>query len=53
MDNIIISHEILHKFRGAKGKKAFMAWKVDLAKAYDQLQWDFIMSNTAGNRFMW
>ncbi|KAL5832772.1 hypothetical protein ACOSQ3_016446 [Xanthoceras sorbifolium] len=26
----------------AKGKKGFIAWKIDLMKAYDKLQWGFI-----------
>lgn len=42
MDNIIIAQELLHKFRNSKGKKGFIAWKIDLSKAYDRLQWHFI-----------
>ncbi|KAK0575315.1 hypothetical protein LWI29_037124 [Acer saccharum] len=41
-DNIIVAQEVLHKFRKVKGKLGFMAWKIDLAKAYDKLQWGFI-----------
>ncbi|KAI5351864.1 hypothetical protein L3X38_004755 [Prunus dulcis] len=50
VDNIIIFQEILHKFKGAKakGKKGFMAWKVDLAEVYDRLQWDFVRAAMQG-----
>ncbi|KAI5318919.1 hypothetical protein L3X38_038627 [Prunus dulcis] len=42
VDNIIIAHEVLHKFKTSKGKNGFIAWKIDLSKAYDRLQWHFI-----------
>ncbi|KAL5858823.1 hypothetical protein ACOSQ4_000119 [Xanthoceras sorbifolium] len=41
-DNIVVAQEVLHKFRVSKSKKGFLAWKIDLAKAYDKIQWDFI-----------
>ncbi|KAL5768232.1 hypothetical protein ACOSP7_014787 [Xanthoceras sorbifolium] len=41
-DNIVVAQKILYKFRFAKSKKCFVAWKINLAKAYDKLQWDFI-----------
>ncbi|XP_074301475.1 uncharacterized protein LOC141632870 [Silene latifolia] len=41
-DNIIIVQEILHSMRNKKGKKGFMALKLDLEKAYDKLEWPFI-----------
>ncbi|KAK3199387.1 hypothetical protein Dsin_022802 [Dipteronia sinensis] len=36
-DNIVIAQEALHKFKKVNGKLGFMAWKIDLAKAYDNL----------------
>ncbi|BFG18452.1 hypothetical protein CerSpe_047260 [Prunus speciosa] len=42
VDNIIVAQEVLHKFRNSKGKKGFIAWKIDLSKAYDRLHCDFI-----------
>ena len=33
---------MLHKFEIMKGRKGIFAWKIDLAKAYDKLQWSFI-----------
>ncbi|CAL8176297.1 unnamed protein product [Prunus armeniaca] len=42
VDNIVIAQEMLHKFKVAKGQKGFIAWKIDLSKAYDRLSWCFI-----------
>lgn len=42
VNNIIVSQEMLHKFKTSKGKKGFIAWKVDLSKAYVHLSWSFI-----------
>ena len=33
---------MLHSMRKARGKKAFMAVKIDLEKAYDKINWDFL-----------
>ncbi|KAK0582485.1 hypothetical protein LWI29_026126 [Acer saccharum] len=41
-DNIVIAQEVLHKIQTVKGKMGYIAWKIDLAKAYDKLQWWFI-----------
>ncbi|KAI5322641.1 hypothetical protein L3X38_031713 [Prunus dulcis] len=41
-DSILIAQELMHKFRNAKRKKGFIAWKIDLSKAYDRLNWRFI-----------
>ncbi|XP_026383358.1 uncharacterized protein LOC113278839 [Papaver somniferum] len=46
-DNIIISHEILHSFKTRKrknNKDGFMAIKLDLSKAFDRLEWPFIIA---------
>ena len=42
IDNIVIAQEVIHSMRKKAGKKGFMAIKVDLEKAYDRLNWDFI-----------
>lgn len=44
VDNIIIAQELRHKFKISKGKKGFMAWKIDLSKVYNRLNWHFIDS---------
>ncbi|KAK3211447.1 hypothetical protein Dsin_016153 [Dipteronia sinensis] len=41
-DNIVAAQEVLHKFKNARGKMGYIAWKIDLGKAYDKLQWGFI-----------
>ncbi|KAK0575156.1 hypothetical protein LWI29_034688 [Acer saccharum] len=41
-DNIVVAQEVLHKFKNVKGKVGYIAWKIDLTKAYDRLQWGFI-----------
>lgn len=41
-DNVIVAQEVIHYMERKKGKKGVMAIKVDLEKAYDRIQWDFI-----------
>lgn len=41
-DNIVVAQEIFHSMRTKKGKKGWMAIKIDLEKAYDRLKWDFV-----------
>lgn len=42
-DNVIIVQEVLNLFRRAKGRKGFIAWNVDLSKAYDRISWKYIL----------
>lgn len=42
-DNSIVSHEIMHYLHLKKGPKGFMAIKVDLAKAFDRVEWDLFI----------
>ena len=42
VNNIIVAQEVVHSMRRKTGRKGFMAIKVDLEKAYDQFNWDFI-----------
>lgn len=41
-DNILIGRELLHDFQCRKGKQIHMFIKLDMNKAYDQLEWDYI-----------
>ncbi|KAF7831611.1 reverse transcriptase [Senna tora] len=42
-DNIVIAHEVYHysKNRASKGRFE-LAMKIDMAKAYDRVEWDFL-----------
>ncbi|CAN1315043.1 Transposon TX1 uncharacterized 149 kDa protein [Linum perenne] len=42
-DNILIAHELIHHLQNyTRGKLHFMALKVDMEKAYDRVEWDFL-----------
>ena len=41
-DNVIIVQELVHTIGHAKGRKGYMAIKIDLEKAYDRIEWNFI-----------
>ena len=46
-DNIIIGYECLHKIRHNKGKRnGLVALKLDISKAYDRMEWDFLKHTT-------
>ncbi|XP_056692079.1 uncharacterized protein [Spinacia oleracea] len=40
--NYIAASEILHSMKSRKGKNGWFAFKIDLEKAYDRLEWNFI-----------
>lgn len=42
MDNVVVFQEVLHTMRQSKRQKGYRALKIDLEKAYDRLNWDFI-----------
>ena len=41
-DNIIIAQEVLHFMKKTKSKKGTLAFKIDLEKAYDRVDWRFL-----------
>jgi hypothetical protein len=42
-DNVMVAYETLHTMHTClKGKKGFMAVKVDMSKAYDRVEWNFL-----------
>ncbi|XP_056697371.1 uncharacterized protein [Spinacia oleracea] len=49
--NFIVAIEILHSMNNKKGKKGWFAFKIDLEKAYDKLEWDFIRNCLCGLGF--
>lgn len=42
INNLVIVQEVIHSMNTKTGKKGFYAVKVDIEKAYDRLNWDFI-----------
>ncbi|KAM2983667.1 hypothetical protein FF2_009561 [Malus domestica] len=47
-DNILVVHEILHSLlHQKKDDQAGMAIKLDMAKAYDRVEWNFLLSMMA------
>ena len=43
-DNVLISHEIMHKFKNLKSKTSYVAIKLDMEKAYGRMKWNFILT---------
>ena len=43
MDNILLAHEIMDTLKKKKGKKfSFGALKIEMSKAYDKVNWNFL-----------
>nr|XP_048336936.1 uncharacterized protein LOC125424177 [Ziziphus jujuba var. spinosa] len=42
VENTVIAHEVMHKIKSHKGKNSLMMIKVDLKKAYDIVEWQFL-----------
>ncbi|GAU50504.1 hypothetical protein TSUD_409790 [Trifolium subterraneum] len=43
-DNAIVLQEIIHFMRRSKRKKGYVAFKLDLEKAFDNVNWEFLKS---------
>ncbi|CAL1387091.1 unnamed protein product [Linum trigynum] len=45
VENILLGHELMHYLKTKKqGKKGYMALKVDMEKAYDRVEWPFLLA---------
>ena len=42
-ENILLAQEVVHSFSTTKKKKGFMGLKLDFQKAYDRLEWPFLV----------
>jgi hypothetical protein len=52
LDNILAAYETLHTMHTSmRGKKGFMAVKLDMSKAYDRIEWNFLKGVMEGMGF--
>jgi hypothetical protein len=43
-DNTIMAHELFHTINSKRGKSGLMAIKIDIEKAFDKMEWNFILA---------
>jgi acid stress-induced BolA-like protein IbaG/YrbA len=41
-DNTILAYEVFHTMKKKKGNGGLMAMKLDMAKAFDSMEWNFL-----------
>lgn len=42
-DNVLIAHELMHSLNTKNLKTKFMALKLDITKAFDKVEWEFLI----------
>ena len=42
-ENVVLAHEIVHIFKYTRKKKGFLGIKLDFQKAYDKMEWNFLL----------
>lgn len=50
-DNIIVAQELVHSMKKMRGHNGAFALKLDMSKAYDRLEWQFISFTLKGFGF--
>ncbi|XP_026417296.1 uncharacterized protein LOC113312776 [Papaver somniferum] len=45
-DNVIIAHEMMHYMKTTKANQGVIGIKLDMAKAFDRIEWDFLQEIT-------
>jgi hypothetical protein len=43
-DNSILAHKLLHTIKSKKGRGGLMAVKIDMEKAFDRMEWSFLLA---------
>jgi hypothetical protein len=44
IENVVLAQEVVHTFHNMKRKKGSVGFKLDFKKAYDSLEWNFILA---------
>uniref|UniRef100_A0A2N9ID60 Reverse transcriptase domain-containing protein n=1 Tax=Fagus sylvatica TaxID=28930 RepID=A0A2N9ID60_FAGSY len=43
-ENVVVAQEVVHNFNKMKRKKGWVGFKLDFKKAYDSIEWNFILA---------
>lgn len=43
-DNILLAHELFHHMETHKTKSSFMALQLDMSKAFNRVEWSYIIA---------
>jgi hypothetical protein len=43
-NNSILAHELMHTMKAKRGRGGLMALKIDMEKAFDRMEWSFLLA---------